>query len=50
MGTGNADAEEAVLNMLQRYEFDTFFKGHIQCYTHYSCFGLLLAFQWLWLA
>jgi len=25
MATANADAEEAVLNMLQRYEFETIF-------------------------
>jgi len=29
MDTGNAAAEEVVLSRLQRYEFDTFFKGHI---------------------
>jgi hypothetical protein len=27
--------------------FDTIFKGHTPCYMNYSCFGLLVALQWL---
>ena len=39
-----------VIRCKQIEAFDRSFEESNPCYTHYSCFGWLLAFRWLWLA